>query len=96
MTYHQMNCETRPVRVEGSIPLQVFDHRCLESWDQRIYHEVIRRHVFGETEGAFRRECIQRIKLRWLGRLLRMPSYYLPKQALLSVLNPEWRKPRGG
>ncbi|KER33382.1 hypothetical protein T265_00702 [Opisthorchis viverrini] len=34
--------------------------------------------------------------MRWLGHLLRMPNYRLPKRVVLSMPNSEWRKQRGG
>jgi hypothetical protein len=94
-------CETWPLRAEDLRRLQVFDHRCLRTiagigWRQRIRNEVVRKRVFGEAVGTSLVECIQHYKLRWLGHVLRMPSYRLPRRALFSKPNSEWRKPRGG
>jgi hypothetical protein len=94
-------CETWSLRAEDLRRLQVFDHRCLRSmagigWHKRIRNEVIRKRVFGDATGTSLEECIQHHKLRWLGHVLRMPSYRLPRKVLFSVPNSEWRKTRGG
>ena len=47
-------------------------------------------------EGTSIGECIQHNKLRWLGHVLRMPDHCLPKKALFSISDPDWREPRGG
>jgi hypothetical protein len=93
--------ETWPVRTEDLRRLQVFENRCLRTiagvgWRQRIRNELIRKRIFGCTDGTSIVECIEHHKLRWLGHVLRMPSHRLPKRTLFSLPNSEWRKPRGG
>jgi hypothetical protein len=93
--------ETWSLRAEDLRRLQVFDNRCLRTiarvgWRQRIRNELVRKRVFGFLAGTSIEECIQQNKLRWLGHVLRMPSHRLPKRALFSIPDSEWRKPRGG
>ena len=93
--------ETWPLRVEDLRRLEVFDHRCLRSiagvgWCQRIRNETVRQQVFGCVRGTSIGDCIQHNKLRWLGHVLRMPEHRLPKKALFSLPDSDWRKPRGG
>ena len=52
--------------------------------------------VFGHVEGTSIGDCIQHKKLRWLGKVLRMPSQRLPKKVLFSMPDSEWWKPKGG
>jgi hypothetical protein len=94
-------CETWSLRAEDLRKLQVFDNRCLRTiahvgWHQRVRNEVVRRRVFNHSEGTSIDDCILESKLRWLGHVLRMPHHRLPRRALFSLPDSEWRKPRGG
>ncbi|KER19230.1 hypothetical protein T265_11932 [Opisthorchis viverrini] len=95
------NCETWPLRVDDVRRLQAFDHRCLSSvagfrWRQCVSNEVIRKRVFGCSAGTSIRENIQHHRLRWLGRVIRIPEHRVPRRMLFSVPPSGWRKPRSG
>ena len=81
--------------------LQVFDNRCIRTiahvaWSQRLRNETIRKWVLGDAYSFTVKECIERNQLRWLGRVLRMPSHHLPIKALFSLPASTWCKQRGG
>ncbi|CAH8662896.1 unnamed protein product [Schistosoma haematobium] len=92
--------ETWPLRVEDTRKLLVFDHRCLRNiagvcWDHRVSNSEVRRMVL-ENDGKSVDEVMNLHRLRWLGHVLRMPEYRLPRHAMLSGIGDCWKKVRGG
>ena len=81
--------------------LELFDHLCLRSiagvgWCQQIRKDTVRQQVFGCMKGKSVGDRMPHNKLRWLGHVLRTPDHRLPKKALISMPDSDWRKPRSG
>ncbi|TNN07625.1 Retrovirus-related Pol polyprotein from type-2 retrotransposable element R2DM, partial [Schistosoma japonicum] len=91
---------TWPLRVEDIRRLLVFDHRCLRSiarvsWDNRVSNAVVRKRVLGK-DGKSIYEALKLHQLRWLGHVLRMSNYRMPRRAMFCGVGISWRKARGG
>lgn len=95
-------CETWPTRTEDLRRLAVFDHRCLRSiagvwWEQHICNDAVRQRVFGDSRFCEPLDfTISRQQLRWIGHVLRMPVWRLPRRALFSKPKDSWKKRPGG
>jgi hypothetical protein len=92
--------ETWPLRTEDLRKLLAFDHRCLRSiarvwWEHRISNAEVRRRVFGRNSPAID-ELMTLHRLRWLGHVLRMPTYRLPRRALFAKPCASWKRSQGG
>ncbi|TNN20225.1 endonuclease-reverse transcriptase, partial [Schistosoma japonicum] len=92
--------ETWPLRVEDIRRLLVFDHRCLRniarvSWDNRVSNAVVRKRILGK-DGKSINEVLKLHQLRWLGHVLRMSNYRLPRRAMFCGVGIGWKKARGG
>ncbi|CAH8649925.1 unnamed protein product [Dicrocoelium dendriticum] len=95
-------CETWPLKAADLKRLVTFDHRCLRNlahiwWEHRVSNERIRRLVYGTGKGNEPLSTvISRIRLRWLGHVLRMPAHRLARRALFAGRGCGWKKSRGG
>ncbi|VDP44161.1 unnamed protein product, partial [Schistosoma curassoni] len=92
------------LRVEDTHKLLVFDHRCLRniariSWDHRVSSSEVRRRLLGNDSKSVD-EVVNLHRLRWLGRVLRIPNNRLPRHAKLTSVGGGWKlgaaKPKRG
>ncbi|CAI2737658.1 unnamed protein product, partial [Dicrocoelium dendriticum] len=90
------------LRSEDLRHFQLFDHSCLRSiagvgWHQHVRNDDVRRRMLvSDNHASSLEQQIALNKLRWLGHVLRMPGYRLPRRALFSLPGVGWRKARGG
>lgn len=93
-------CETWPARSEDLRRLSTFDNRCLRSiarvwWQHYVGYAEVRSRVM-EVDSPCLQSLIIQHRLRWLGRVVRMPAHRLPRRALFTLPGREWKKSRGG
>jgi hypothetical protein len=91
-------CESWPFRGSEARRLAVFEHRCWRnalgiSLLDRVPNETVAYRFYHQKTLD---SIIKERRLRWLGHVLRMPEFRLPRQALLAGPLRGWKRPAGG